>query len=539
MDFRSASELLLVLVVSSIIFTGCLAGEPFDPEASVVLDPNGTTPLAARLDVEAGSPFRVMVKVEGGGESWTREFDPRVSSQSLPILGLKPDTSYSFTVYLQRYSFSSFRELTRLDGIVTAPLPEDFPEIVLESSVPDKREPGLTLFGVGRTSNYLVVVDEVGEVVWYYVPPEGERGAGDSRQLANGNFLFLPNGKIKEIDPLGNIIRQFKATAPGDDPGEGIIPVDDPGYRFHHEVYPTDWGTYLTLGFEVRTVEHFHTSETDPAVFGTVEVTDDTIIEFDADGVVQNRHAFLDILDPSRIAYDSLDTHFILGTGYDWVHANAVIPDARDDSLIVSLRHQDATVKLDRQTGQIKWILAPHENWSSGFTQYLLTPVGSTFEWSYHQHAPMLTPEGNVLLFDNGTWRASPYDGEVRKDEMFPEDNYSRAVEYRVDETNMTVEQVWEYGSAADPRLYSFFICDADHLPQTDNVWITFGGMLAVDDQTSEEMGRGDFQARLVEISRDGGVNEVVYDLSIFSDRADSDIGFTVYRSERIPGLYR
>ncbi|MEZ4241635.1 MAG: aryl-sulfate sulfotransferase [Myxococcota bacterium] len=43
---------------------------------------------------------------------------------------------------------------------------------------------------------------------------------------------------------------------------------------------------------------------------------------------------------------------------YIWSHANAVEVDPRDDTLIVSVRHQDAVLKLTRD-GEIRWILAP------------------------------------------------------------------------------------------------------------------------------------------------------------------------------------
>ena len=39
------------------------------------------------------------------------------------------------------------------------------------------------------------------------------------------------------------------------------------------------------------------------------------------------------------------------------------------------------------------------------------------------------------------------------------------------------------------------------------------------------------------EVSRDS-VNEVVYDLSIYGDAFTAPVGYTVYRSERVRGLY-
>ena len=59
----------------------------------------------------------------------------------------------------------------------------------------------------------------------------------------------------------------------------------------------------------------------------------------------------------------------------DWTHGNGVSYDPSDDSVIVSLRHQDAVIKIDRATRQIKWILGDHKGWNETLSKKLLTPV--------------------------------------------------------------------------------------------------------------------------------------------------------------------
>ena len=95
--------------------------------------------------------------------------------------------------------------------------------------------------------------------------------------------------------------------------------------------------------------------------------------------------------------------------GYDNEHANAILEDPRDNSIVVSIRHQDAVIKFTRN-GQLKWILGPHANWGAQWQKYLLTPVGTPFEWQYAQHAPELTPQGTLLVYDDGNYRASPFE---------------------------------------------------------------------------------------------------------------------------------
>jgi hypothetical protein len=59
----------------------------------------------------------------------------------------------------------------------------------------------------------------------------------------------------------------------------------------------------------------------------------------------------------------------------------------------------------------------------------------------------MVNPEDpdRILIYDNGNERSYG-------DPVLPENNYSRAVEYRVDEQSMEIEQVWQYGKEPDAR---------------------------------------------------------------------------------------
>src|SRR5664280_2452214 len=113
----------------------------------------------------------------------------------------------------------------------------------------------------------------------------------------------------------------------------------------------------------------------------------------------------INLLDPRRISY------LIVSSSGSWdsEHSNAVIEDPSDNSLIVSMCMQNAVVKFSRATGQLRWILGPPANWGAAWQPYLLKPVGTPFVWQYGQHAPVLTPQGTLLMFDNGNFRASPF----------------------------------------------------------------------------------------------------------------------------------
>jgi hypothetical protein len=109
-------------------------------------------------------------------------------------------------------------------------------------------------------------------------------------------------------------------------------------------------------------------------------------------------------------------------------------------------------------------------------------------------------------------------------------------VEYKIDEKAMTVEQVWTFGDedGAD-RFYSPFICDVDWLPQTGNVLVTDGGRLMDKDGNPSGNIFGDRHwARIVEVTHDSPPSKV-FELVI----DDPSVGWAVFRSDRIPSLYK
>jgi hypothetical protein len=105
--------------------------------------------------------------------------------------------------------------------------------------------------------------------------------------------------------------------------------------------------------------------------------------------------------------------------------------------------------------------------------------------------------------------------------------DYSRAVEYAVDRARMTVSQVWSYGWPDDEIFFSNALGDANWMRNTGNVLMTDGSRT---DSTN-----GLF-ARIVEVTHTKPA-EKVFEL-IIKDKPQSNTGWRVYRSERLPSLY-
>jgi arylsulfate sulfotransferase len=478
----------------------------------LTMDPKNATPLAGVVEFETDVPVQASLTISNGGESRTVTF-PAATVHYLPVLGLKPDRTYNVDVELIPDGLVASLQAT------TGPLPADFPTIVTTVSNPALMEPGYTFINCmtrERTDPrplYTVVVDNMGEVVWY-----ASRCMVAVKVLPTGKILrrFTNAGveSARESDFLAN---------------DTEITLDIPAGRLHHDLQRTPHGTYISLDARSVDVPEFFTSELDPnAPKAPATLRDEAVVEFFPDGTFRKEWSVGDLVGIDRIGYGALG---VATEGVDWLHTNAVAYRLEDDSFIVSVRHQDAVIKFSRETGELTWILGPHENWPVEYQPYLLNPTGSPFRWQYHEHAPMWTDAGSLVLFDNGNNRTSPFDGLTP---IPAEQSFSRAVEFNINDANMHVRQLWEYGENVTEQVYSHFISDADAQPITGNVMITFGGTSYVGGVAGVDQGLGTLHTRIIEVTHD------VVPVKVFELAAYDPTGgrVTAYRAERIPDLY-
>jgi arylsulfate sulfotransferase len=226
--------------------------------------------------------------------------------------------------------------------------------------------------------------------------------------------------------------------------------------------------------------------------------------------------------------------------GGDWLHMNALEFDPRDSTIIVSGRNQ-GLLKVSWDD-KLKWIMSPKQHWGksgrkgNGYETkpYLLTAVNSEdvpyakniqtgyksaedFDFPWGPHAPYLLPNGNIIVFDNGPFRN--YNNE---------NNYSRAVEYEINETNKTFKQVWQYGKNRGIELFSSIVSDVDFLPETKNILMT---SVFVSPKNTH-------RAKIVEVSPED--NAEVFEATVFfkSTNKGKKRGWgqtdILYRSERM-----
>ena len=283
------------------------------------------------------------------------------------------------------------------------------------------------------------------------------------------------------------------------------------GYVFHHEVLEKPDGNFL--------VSATNPSSTHADGSSTIE---DYIIEIDRQsGNIVRMWDLKESLDEYRT---TLTTNL-----EDWIHVNAVYYDSTDNTILVSGRTQ-GVIKLDNGNNVI-WILGPHKGWGTNrrgenLNQFLLKPLDAngnmitdtavingsenapSFEWNWYQHSVIKIPDGNLMLFDNGTSRNFE----------FSSNQYSRAVEYKIDEANMTVQQVWEYGKERGIETYSSIVSSVQYLTNTNHVLFCPGY------NVSNTEG---FGGKVLEI--DYATKQVIYQASISSG---NNWGF--HRTKRI-----
>jgi hypothetical protein len=277
---------------------------------------------------------------------------------------------------------------------------------------------GYTLFAplTGSTA-YLVDIDGK-EVHRWQLPGRTGRHV---RILPNGNlaantihpespdlFMFFHKyggGVMSEIDHSGKIVRQFK----------------DP--LGHHDQNHLGDGSILYTSIEALSPEE--SAKVQGGVPGTEEngiTYTDIIKEVDPAGNLTWEWAVSKNLPRDEFP---LQAHF---TREHYPLINAVYPLA-DGNILASLRSVSSVIIIERATGKIIWRVA-----SDILAQ---------------QHCANELPNGNILIFDNGAFRA----GESIQ--------YSRVVEI----SRETREVVWEYRDQAQSTcFYTPFMGSAQRL---------------------------------------------------------------------------
>lgn len=438
-----------------------LADESLGPinihNVNVVENPNNS--LSYFVEWETDVPANTHLDVVCGDEIEHRYESPELrTTHSVFVMGLLDGISCDLSVE----SRADNRVGRAFSGIGRAgPVPEFLTPLSASVVDTERMQPGWTLWTFGQASTsgpvYVIITDELGRYRWYNFESQSRRYSDNELQVIPEGLL-LGGGSTKIISWEGDV-------------------VWEPPFYSHHDIRisPFEDNQMLYLGYSDV----------------NCDTPEGTANEFD------------------RITQETTWTwriceHFTPRLNYsNWSHINTLEPYLDERAFILSVRDQNAILKVQRDTGEIEWILGENGDFDMEDEAVFL-----------RQHAAELQPNGNILMFDNGlnySEAVSRGDGADRTRE------YSRVIELELvfDGAGepLRADLVWEY---TDQSLFSGSRSEADRL-ENGNTLITYSWL--------ESEGRATL---LREVTHEG---EIVWELLAPVDRA-------TYRSERIEPMY-
>lgn len=453
---------------------------PTTQQPLIIQDPYRCNMLSALICFKTDIAAQVSITIGIGDEQTDISFDFSVSGEWLhdhfiPVAGLYPESNNSVTVTLnyENDTVETFEYYIQTEALPNLP--------VLMPSFRDidnfEYNENVSLMAEGFTfmapqSAYIFGVDSKRVVRWILQGDYVNSEWSDIERLANGNFLVsFGFYELREVDILGRCLRQTVLSS-----------------RMHHDWFELDNGQLL-----ITTEDDAHP---DNYVMDVSEVID---YPASAETVYQLR--MREVLDTSRVAIPNVNAQ---GSDdeKDWFHNNRAVFDVRNDSFIISGRHQDAIVSFIKSAADlshvleltdINWIMGSHDNWNDEYQDKLLTPVDSDGNviddvtanqefWNWGQHSVTIPADQPVeenladyIIFNNGNYRS--YDESLAQPAAT---NYSQCSRYRVDSSAMTIQKIWTFGQELGSEHYSSFVGSVrDH----DTTYVVNTGGICLNEQ--------------------------------------------------------
>ena len=352
----------------------------------------------------------------------------------ISVARLRAETTYSYAIWVQDAGGKA--RVAQRGEFRTGPLPQDLATMHMRASGRSSQPLILTRYTRIGHHDYIVFLDEAGEIVWYHVHDRvggfAESAPGAIEQKSNGNLIHINSWCcITEITPLGEVVRQLVA---GDEAG---IP--------HHDFVLLDDGRILYPSEEETVFD-------DSASGGEAETSAlaETLRIWDPEsGRVEQVWDSRDFWDIESA--DQWNIRKVHRRALCWMHINSVSLGLRGN-FILSSRHRQQILSVSADFQTIEWQLG------GPGSSYRFPNPSDRF---YAQHDATQLPNGNILLFDNGRRRPAPEGGE-----------YSRAIEFRLDDERRSAVKAWEF--RADPDIYSPRVSGAARLGN-GNTLISFG----------------------------------------------------------------
>jgi len=278
----------------------------------------------------------------------------------------------------------------------------------------DQTSSGFYLFDL---SNFIVIIDHFGNPIFYRYTPGGSRSF---EHQPDGSYSYYTNSVKGFL--LMNAYFQITDT---------IVKVGDDLIDFH-EFNILENGNYIVLGFDRRVVDMSQYIE-GGQVFATV--TGMVFQELDPDKNLLfewNSWDHISFMDSDPLVVD------LTAQVIDYIHPNSIVQDT-DGNFLLTSRNLSEITKIDRVTGEIIWRMGGKRN----EFEFVNDPLRFSA-----LHSAIRLPNGNIALLDNGYGH---------------EPQFSRGVEYAIDEEGKTASLVREYRSS--PDVFSTVMGNVTTLP--------------------------------------------------------------------------
>jgi len=476
---------LPVWLALGILVGGCTEGRlptvPAPPRltgVSAAPNPLNSLSFLMSFQTDGADSARVVYAVAGQAEQSTPWTPVGTSDSRLPVLGLKPATTYGLRVEV---AGPGGRVVSDTLVATTGEAPAAIRGLTLQWQ-PDPVTGYTLVVPVGYPSDvsngYLLAFDGSGALCWYREFDGGGWGV-EAKQLSDGNFsVYLgrsygyqaADGHYVEITPDGQPVDSFRVGQPSfTDPHEMLLSLSGSATEAIH-----------LIGYDVSTV--------DLSAYGgsaTAQLAMHFIERQGPSGTLEFRWNAADHYLPAD--WPAPATQAKLAP--DLVHPSSLEID-RDGNYIVSLQAMDEIAKIDAQNGVFIWRLGGSHN------QFRIDndPLGG-FQG---QHDVRMLEDGHLLLLDDRI-RSAP--------------SSARAVEYALNTQNMTATLVWQY--QPNPPVTSPIMGSVQRLSNGNTV-VGFG-----------------FAGRVDEVDPAGNL------LAQASLHGPGVASIEFYRALRVPSLYR
>jgi hypothetical protein len=249
---------------------------------------------------------------------------------------------------------------------------------------PALAQPGYTLFTPMDDDGTVYLIDMAGEVAHRWHMPYRP---GLYAHLLDNGHLFYSGKVMDDLDRFGAWPR-IKAGAAMEVDWQGRILWELRHPDHHHDARKLCNGNVMLLC--LRALPHDVARRVKGGIPGTEAngmIYGDYLLEMTTSGEVVWEWRSWEHLDPESHPISAHDHRA------EWTHGNCVA-EVSDGNIIVGFRNISTVVEIERATGNVIWELG--------------SPPLS------HQHDPRPLPNGNILIFDNGTHRPDhpvPYSG--------------------------------------------------------------------------------------------------------------------------------